>query len=109
LEGADMMDLEALRDTLKGPVPPDGLSLAVCALWWEAKGEWAKAHECAQQQDDASGNWVHAYLHRREGDLANAGYWYRRAGKLPSAALLDEEWATIARALLEAALDRGGE
>ena len=103
------MDLETLKETLAGSAPPDGLSLAARALWWEAKGEWAKAHECAQQQDDATGNWVHAYLHRREGDLANAGYWYRRAGKPPAAVSLDDEWAEIARALLEGAPSGGGE
>ena len=80
--------------------PPESLSLAAQAVWWDAKGNWAKAHECAQEQDDPAGAWVHAYLHRKEGDLANAGYWYRRAGRPPATVPLDEEWEAIARALL---------
>jgi hypothetical protein len=53
---------------------------ALLALWWDGKGEWAKAHEIAQDVAGADGAWVHAYLHRKEGDVGNAGYWYRRAG-----------------------------
>ncbi len=59
-----------------------------------------KAHECAQAQEDAAGCWVHAYLHRKQGDIGNAGYWYRRAGKPASTAPHDEEWQSIARSLL---------
>ena len=94
------MDIDGFRRSLADSRPPSGLSLAVQALWWDAKGDWGKAHGCAQEQDDAQGAWVHAYLHRREGDAENAGYWYRRAGKPRSAATLEQEWETIARALL---------
>ena len=65
----------------RGATPPAGVSPALAAMWHEAKGDWAAAHRLAQAEDDADGAWVHAYLHRVEGDLANAGYWYRRAGK----------------------------
>jgi hypothetical protein len=94
------MDLAQFKRSLDDDRPPAGLSLALQALWWDAKGDWAEAHRCAQAQDDAAGAWVHAYLHRREGDAANAGYWYRRAGKPAAADPLDSEREAIARALL---------
>lgn len=94
------MDFDSFKRSTDNEQPPEGLSLALQALWWDARGEWAKAHGLAQQQDDASGSWVHGYLHREEGDDANAGYWYRRAGKSPGAGALAAEWAAIARALL---------
>lgn len=94
------MDLNAFRASLAGRAPPPGVDLALQALWHEAKGEWDQAHRLAQRQDDEAGAWVHAYLHRVEGDLSNAGYWYRRAGKPASEAALADEWAEIAHALL---------
>lgn len=72
----------------------------LAALWWEAKGDWQNAHEIAQNIDSAAGAWVHAHLHRKEGDHANAGYWYRQAGKPPCKLPLDEEWEQITRWLL---------
>ena len=94
------MDLQVFRQSLAGSAPPAGLGLAAQALWWDAKGDWNRAHECAQAQEDAAGAWVHAYLHRREGDLDNAGYWYRRAGRAVATGPLDEERETILRSLL---------
>jgi hypothetical protein len=94
------VDFETYKDSVAAAAPPDGLGSAVEALWWEAKGDWQRAHKCAQQQADADGAWVHAYLHRVEGDLRNATGWYGRAGKPVSTAPLKEEWETIARALL---------
>lgn len=96
------MDLEALKATLQRQAPPDSLSLALQALWHQAKGNWNRAHELAQAQPDADGAWVHAYLHRLEGDEGNAGYWYRNAGRPHSHARLDLEWEEIAAALLKA-------
>jgi hypothetical protein len=93
---------EAFRASLKDAAPPAGVSPALAALWHEAKGEWAAAHRLAQDEDDADGAWVHAYLHRVEGDLANAGYWYRRAGKPISEQPLGDEWTTIVKTLLGA-------
>jgi hypothetical protein len=101
-----IMNLDAFKDSVAGEVPPAGVSLALQALWWDAKGDWNKAHECAQGQEDAEGNWVHAYLHRREGDAANAGYWYRRVRKDPATVPLAAEWDAIARALLGAGVER---
>ena len=97
------MDFPAFKASLAQQVPPDGLSLAAQALWWDARGDWKKAHECAQEQDDGAGAWVHAYLHRKEGDRSNAGYWYRRARKPAATVTLDDEWEMIARALVETA------
>ena len=94
------MEFAAYRASLAADAPPQGLGLALQALWWEAKGDWDKAHECAQAEEDMPGCWVHAYLHRREGDLENAGYWYRRAGKPAATGALEEEWLAIARNLL---------
>jgi hypothetical protein len=94
------MDFEAYRGSLAQDEPPEGLSMAAQALWWEAKGDWQRAHQCAQKQPDPEGAWAHAYLHRVEGDLSNAGGWYGRAGRPLSTAPLNEEWETIARALV---------
>jgi len=70
------------------------------ALWHDARGEWQEAHRIAQDVDDNDGAWVHAYLHRKEGDLDNAAYWYRRANQPVATDSLDAEWARIAAALL---------
>jgi hypothetical protein len=80
--------------------PPRGLSLPLQALWYERKGNWEKAHQLVQESSSPEGAWVHAYLHRREGDQGNATYWYLRAGKPRSLRSLDQEWEEIARALL---------
>ncbi|HTO80705.1 MAG TPA: hypothetical protein VMQ73_00655 [Methylomirabilota bacterium] len=101
-----IMNLDAFKDSVAGDAPPAGTSLALQALWWDAKGDWNKAHECAQAQEDDEGNWVHAYLHRREGDAANAGYWYRRVRKDPATVPLAAEWDAIAGALLGAGVER---
>jgi hypothetical protein len=91
-------DLEtAARD--QHPLPDDEQPL-VRALWHDATGDWARAHELAQGVESAEGAWVHAYLHRKEGDLDNAAYWYRRAGRSVAAGDLHHEWVVIARALL---------
>ena len=96
------MDFDAFRQSTRNDAPPAGLDLAVQALWWDAKGDWDRAHTLADKDHDRRGSWVHAYLHRKEGDRGNAGYWYRRAGKpMPAKATLDEEWAQIAQTLLD--------
>jgi len=94
------MDYAAFERTLRDEQPPANLSNALQALWWDAKGDWDRAHACAQAQDDPESAWVHAYLHRKEGDPLNAGYWYRRAGKPAFAGTLAEEWDALVRALL---------
>ena len=71
-------------------------------MWEDGKGNWEAAHNIAQEIEDQTGSWIHAYLHRKEGDLSNAGYWYRRAGKPAAHDTLDEEWARIVLSLLGA-------
>lgn len=93
------MDLDTFRRSLAAATPPAGLSKAAEGLWWDAKGDWDKAHACAQAQGDATGAWVHAYLHRKEGDMSNAAGWYRRAGKAPATVPLEAEWAAIVAAV----------
>ena len=95
------MTLEQFEAAIDQPTPPAGLDPLQQALWHEAKGDWQRAHELAQDVDNAEGAWVHAYLHRVDGDLSNAGYWYRRAGRPVCELSLREEWREIARALLE--------
>lgn len=89
------MDATIFRASIEQPAPPEALGLPLQALWWEAKGDWAKAHECAQADPGPMGAAVHAYLHRKEPDLANARYWYSRAGRPPATASLDEEWRSL--------------
>lgn len=88
------------RASLAEAAPDQALSLPLKALWWAAKGDWDKAHGIAQDGDDASSAWVHAYLHRVEGDLGNAGYWYRRANQPVAKDALESEWERIVAALL---------
>jgi hypothetical protein len=95
-----MRTLDALKATLGSPAPPPGLPRTILALWHDARGDWDAAHRVAQDIDDRDGAWIHAYLHRKEGDLGNAGYWYRRAGRTPASGSLDDEWTAIATALL---------
>jgi len=94
------LDHQAFVTSISEPSPPPGLSLALQAMWWDAKGDWEQAHECAQAREDAAGNRVHAYLHRKEGDISNAGYWYRRAGVTPASGTLEAEWEAIVRDFL---------
>ncbi len=94
------MDLSAFRASLSVSTPPPDLSLALKALWLDARGDWEGAHQAAQADEGGAGDWVHAYLHRKEGDAGNAAYWYRRAGKPVCKTSLDEEWSTIAHSLL---------
>jgi hypothetical protein len=94
------MNLAAFRQSLASPAPPAGLGPALEALWHDAHGDFDRAHELAQSDEGGPGDWVHAYLHRKEGDAGNAGYWYRRAGKPVCREKLDVEWEAIASALL---------
>ena len=94
------MDLKAFCTSLDRDAPPAGLSPALEALWREGKGDWHRAHKLAQTQRDQAGAWVHAYLHRVDGDTGNAHHWYRRAGKPPCDSPLKEEWEAIVSALL---------
>jgi hypothetical protein len=94
------MTLDEFKATLTGDAPPD-VSDPLRALWHDARGDWSQAHEIAQDVDDQNGAWVHAYLHRKEGDLGNARYWYRRARQSETTDSLEDEWSRIAAALLQ--------
>lgn len=94
------MDLAALVESLKETAPPAGLGPALAGLWWDARGDWTRAHESAQEDESPAGAWVHAYLHRKEGDASNAAYWYRQAGKPVAKGPFEDEWHEIATALL---------
>lgn len=94
------MTLDDFRQSLTGTTPPDRAAPAVTALWHQGRGDWAAAHEAAQADDGRDAAWVHAHLHRVEGDESNAGYWYRRAGRPHCRDPLDVEWNAIATALL---------
>jgi hypothetical protein len=94
------MTLEEFTATLGHREPPADLSAALKALWYDGHGDWNAAHETAQDIDDETGALVHAYLHRKEGDLANAAYWYRRARKAVANDPLESEWTRIVSALL---------
>src|SRR5579863_3780744 len=94
------MTLEEFRDSLSREEPPRQLSMALLALWWDARKNWKQAHDVIGQDEGPAGAWVHAYLHRKEGDLSNAGYWYRRADRSPATGPLEQEWIEITRALL---------
>lgn len=95
------MKFAEFERSLEAAQPPAPLHLALQALWWDRKGDWNKAHECAQADEgDPSCDWVHAYLHRKEGDASNARYWYGQAGKPVAKNTLPEEWRAIVQALI---------
>jgi hypothetical protein len=91
---------EEFRACLGFAVPPSDLSAPLAALWWEKKGDWKRAHDLVDELDSTEGMAVHAYLHRREGSLSNADYWYSRAGRIFYRSALDEEWEALVDGLL---------
>ena len=99
-----MASLETFRGSLSEATPPAGLPPALLALWWAAGDEWDRAHGVVQQREgEPDCDWVHAYLHRAEGDLSNAAYWYRRAGQPAAHGATQVEWTAIATALCDRA------
>lgn len=80
--------------------PPGNLSRYLQSLWYDAKGDWNKSHDIIQNIEDQTAAWIHAYLHRKEGDIGNAVYWYRRAGKSRSTLSLEQEWEELVRSLI---------
>lgn len=94
------MTFEEFKASLSKENPPSELNRTLQALWQDAKGDWDTAHRLAQSVDSTDGAWVHAYLHRKEGDLSNASYWYSRANQKMLQQSLAEEWAQIVQTLL---------
>ena len=95
-----MGSLEEFKQSLSGSSPPAEISPYLQSMWYDAKGDWNKAHSIIQNIEDKKAAWIHAYLHHKEGDIGNADYWYRRSGKERPSGSLDKEWETIVKALL---------
>ena len=94
------MDVPSFKSSLSGSVPPGNISVYLEALWYDAKGNWEASHKIIQEVDDKNAAWIHAYLHRKEGDIFNADYWYRQAGKKRPALSLEEEWQELIEAFI---------
>lgn len=94
------MDIGAFRRSLHAEEPPAGLPPALAALWWDAKGDWVRAHSLIDELETPEAMAVHAYLHRKGGADWNADYWYRRAGKQFRRASLQEEWEALLEGLI---------
>ena len=95
-----MVSVADFRASLPGEAPASGIAPPLAGLWWAAKGEWDMAHEIVQKESSRDAAWVHAYLHRVEGDLGNASYWYRQAGQPVAKDELNTEWERIVSAML---------
>jgi hypothetical protein len=94
------MSPNEFQESLKLDGPPKGISAPLAALWWDARGDWPRAHGLVDELESTEGMAVHAYLHRREGSLSNADYWYRRAGRMYYRAALEQEWQMLVEGLL---------
>lgn len=94
------MQFETFNQSLKGIEPPEGITVYLHAMWYDGHNDWGKAHNIVDGLGDAAACWVHAYLHRKEGDSWNADYWYRKAGKKRTDISLEHEWEIIVRSLL---------
>src|SRR5258708_25856424 len=97
------MSADQFRATVPNQIPPEGLSAPLLALWWDAKGDWTRAHALVDELETADGMAVHAYLHRKEGAASNADYWYERAGRRYHQPTLDAEWTALVEGLLAGA------
>ncbi len=94
------MTYQQFKSSIASASPPDGLSQDLLALWHDANEDWHKAHDIVQKTSGYDGDWIHAYLHRKEGDLSNASYWYSRIGHSLPNKTLEEEWEELAKHLL---------
>jgi hypothetical protein len=94
------MNAETFVGSVDGREPPPWVSEPLRALWWDRKGDWDRAHGIAQQIPTAQGSAVHAYLHREEGVLWNADYWYSQAGRERPDIPLDQEWELLVEEML---------
>lgn len=92
---------EFSQSVSRNPSPDPSHPQPLQTLWWDAKGNWHQAHEACQAAGSRDGDWVHAYLHRKEGDLGNAAYWYRRANQPVFKGELDKEWQAMAEHFLK--------
>lgn len=95
------MNFDEFKSSLHDKSPPRNLERELEAMWWDARGEWKKAHQTVHLMSNTSAAWVHAYLHRKEGDLTNAAFWYASAARKMPDIPLEEEWNDIVKKLLE--------
>jgi hypothetical protein len=95
------MTLKEFKESLSQKTAPPEISEHLSALWYDAKGDWQKAHTIIQDIENKTAAWIHAYLHRKEGDIWNADYWYTRAGRKRPLAALEEEWDSIVEELID--------
>jgi hypothetical protein len=95
-----VVDLAQFKTSLAAEAPAGDVAAPLAGLWWTAKGDWDRAHRIVQDESTRAAAWVHAHLHRLEGDLGNASYWYRQAGQPVATDALELEWERIASALL---------
>jgi hypothetical protein len=93
------MTTEEFRTSLSLEEPPAGLATPLAALWWDAKGDWTRAHGLVDELETTEGMAVHAYLHRKEGESWNADYWYKRAGRRFHREALKDEWEALVQGL----------
>jgi len=94
------MNLAAFEASLANQLPPENLPAPIEALWWDAKGDWTRAHQLVDELETPEGMAVHAYLHRKEGEQWNADYWYRLAGRTYHRTKLADEWTALVEGLL---------
>jgi hypothetical protein len=94
------MTFKVFKESLLNNSAPSGISDYLRSLWYDAKGDWNKAHQIIQDVEDKTAAWIHAYLHRKEGDVTNADYWYSRAGRKRPAISLEQEWELIIKELI---------
>ena len=94
------MTFDQYKKSMDGLKPANMLPQLLQALWWDAKGQWDQSHKITQEIHSNEAAAVHAYLHRKEGDIGNAGYWYRSAGRPVFKGTLEEEWESLVRELL---------
>jgi hypothetical protein len=94
------MNFESFQQSLGTPAPPDGSSVYLQSLWYDGKDNWEQAHNIIQDVNDKTAAWIHAYLHRKEGDVWNANYWYTKAGKRMPGYALEQEWEELVKEML---------
>lgn len=95
------MVFEKFLGSLDADAPPEKTDKELKALWWDAKGNWDKAHRIIMVMNNTTASWVHAYLHRKEGDLSNASFWYTNAGRKMPEISLEDEWSEIVKVILD--------
>lgn len=95
-----MNTLKTFKESIDANALPNGISVQLKALWYDGKGDWHQAHELVDQLNDSSSALIHAYLHRKEGDIWNADYWYSRAKSSRPDVTLDQEWETLVQRFL---------